>query len=251
MSNFSKEDIPGNKEEIAVVEQIKRLNEEKEKINKLRTKRKKLFPLVLILGFSLFGLSFLLAHDYDKSFQIVAIVYSFIFIAFGFYLKPSKDSLLRVLQIDNEIDLLNTSVESIEKKAEKLFRNHQFELKSYYDQTLTHSSQIFYIGIASIIVGFIIIGITIYYFITSGSSIDLNDKIVIASLSAVGNILTGYIGAIYLKMFSEISKSLNEFHSKLVLTHNLHFTNYLAAKIKEDDIRNETIKNMINEIVKK
>ncbi len=251
MSSFSEQDIPGNKEEVAVLEHIERLKNEKQRIVKIQSKRSSISPLALVLGFGLFGFSIFLSNKYGESFQLVSMVYAFALIATGVYLKPSKGYALRIVQIDNEIDLLNTSVDSLEKKAEKLFRNHQFELKGYYDQTLTHSSQIFYVGIICIFIGFAIIGLTIYYFITEGSELELNDKVVIASLSALGNVLTGYIGTIYLKMFSEITKSLNDFHSKLVLTHNLHFSNYLAAKIKNNDKRDMTVQNMINEMVKK
>ena len=46
--------------------------------------------------------------------------------------------------------------------------------------------------------------------------------------------LTNFVGAIYMKMYGESSKSLTSFHNRLVATHHMHYGALLAAKIKDD-----------------
>lgn len=146
-----------------------------------------------------------------------------------------------IKEAKNELDLLTISITSIEVRAEKQFKLHQIELKKYYDQTLRHSSWIFVIGIFAILLGFIIIGVSIYLVINRSGSNELENKLIIASLGAVGTILSNYIASIYLRMYSETIKSLTEFHNRLVYTHHLHFGNVLASKVHDDDLRNKTL----------
>ena len=43
-----------------------------------------------------------------------------------------------------------------------------------------------------------------------------------------------------MKMFSEIMKSLTEFHNRLVTTHHLHFGNFIVAKIADENVRDKS-----------
>jgi hypothetical protein len=50
-------------------------------------------------------------------------------------------------------------------------------------------------------------------------------------------------------MHSETIKSLTEFHNRLVLTHHLHFGNFLAAKIANENLRESTLANIASSLV--
>jgi hypothetical protein len=156
-------------------------------------------------------------------------------------ISPVRGIEIRTREVESELDLLNISEKSREQRAEKLFKLHQFELKKYYDQTLRHSSWIFVVGIICILLGFAIIGFTIYLVSASTALTNIPEKVVSAVLGAVGGILANFIAVVYLKMHSETVKSLTEFHNRLVVTHHLHFANFLLSKIKKPELRETTL----------
>ncbi len=181
---------------------------------------------------------------------VLPIIYGLVALIISFVISPS-DFKYRIYENQNELDLLMISSSSIEERAEKLFRNHQFELKRYYDQTLNHSSQIFITGIICIVVGFIFIGLTFYLLFYTTKIVSFPEKILTAGIGLVSNLFTSYIGVIYLKMFSETVKSLTEFHNRLVTTHNLHFGNFILSKITDKRMREEGLKEFTFEILKR
>lgn len=143
-------------------------------------------------------------------------------------------------EIVNELDLLSISYSSLEERSEKLFKHHHLELKRYYDENLKQSSWIFVVGIACILIGFAIIGITLYFLIANISN-ELENKIIVASVGAIGAILSNFIAVIYLKMHSEAVKSLTEFHNRFVNTHHFYFSNFLVSKIQNKDKREDAL----------
>ena len=59
------------------------------------------------------------------------------------------------------------------------------------------------------------------------------------------------VGAPFLKMYAGTSQMLNEFHGRLVLTHHLHFANYLASKVTDQNkLPDQTFKAMAEELSK-
>lgn len=152
-----------------------------------------------------------------------------------------------IKNVENEIEMFEYEDSSIEQRAEKQFKVHQYDLKRYYDQSLRHSSWIFVVGIVSLIVGFAIIGYSLYM-VNNGDNEKSN--IVIASLGGVAGLLTNFIGVIYLKMYSETVKSSTEFHNRLVFTHHLHFGNVLLSKIENKELREHTLSQMALSLVK-
>ena len=101
-----------------------------------------------------------------------------------------------------------------------------------------------------IFLGFIIVGTTIFIIGTNAFVQDLSEKIVSASLGAIGGILSNFIAVIYLKIHSETIKSLTEFHNRFVFTHHLHFGNFLAAKISEKTLREKTLSEIASALAK-
>ncbi|WP_429704291.1 TRADD-N-associated membrane domain-containing protein [Bacillus paramobilis] len=154
--------------------------------------------------------------------------------------KPSNEHTTELQEIENELDLLSISHLSLEERSEKLFKHHHLELKRYYDENLKQSSWIFVVGIACILIGFAIIGITLYFLIVNSSN-ELENKIIVASVGAIGAILSNFIAVIYLKMHSEAVKSLTEFHNRFVNTHHFYFSNFLLSKIQNEDKREDAL----------
>lgn len=204
----------------------------------------------LIIGLSLFasgvGIFFIFHFELALSLSLIGIVLSI-------YSGSVSARLIKteIQSIENELDLMSIKESSREQRAEKLFKLHQIELKKYYDQTLSHSQWIFWVGLLCIFLGFAIIGITLY-FVISTSPLDyvfysisekkeLPQKIIVSSLGAIGAILSNFIAVLYLKMYSQTIKSLTEFHNRLVITHHLHFGNYLVSRIDNNDKREETL----------
>ena len=166
-------------------------------------------------------------------------------------LYPVREIEIEIRDVENELDLLSISEDSIEERAEKQFKLHQLELKKYYDQTLRHSSWIFIVGLVCLFLGVAIIGITLYLVFSNSVANELSEKIILASLGAVGAILSNFIGIIYIKMYSETIKSLTEFHNRLVSTHYLHFGNFLIGKITDKTLREKTLAEIASNMAKK
>ncbi|WP_251135767.1 hypothetical protein [Exiguobacterium sp. s133] len=143
-------------------------------------------------------------------------------------------------EIENELDLLSISLSSEEERAEKLFKHHHVELKKYYDENLKQSSWIFIVGIICIIAGFSIIAFTLYLLYNNMSN-QIENKIIIASIGAIGAILTNFIAVVFLKMHAETVKSLTEFHNRFVNTHHFYFGNFLISKVKNEEKREEAL----------
>ncbi|MED3089250.1 TRADD-N-associated membrane domain-containing protein [Bacillus toyonensis] len=172
-------------------------------------------------------------------YSFISVIYGMVFLAFPI-LRPSTDYMTELLELENELDLLAISDSSLEERSEKLFKHHHLELKRYYDENLKQSSWIFLVGIACIVVGFAIIGITLYFLIANLSN-ELENKIIVASVGAVGAILSNFIAVIYLKMHSEAVKALTEFHNRFVNTHHFYFSNFLLSKIQNEDKREDAL----------
>lgn len=139
----------------------------------------------------------------------------------------------RILEIDDEIELLEISENQYEKKAEIQFKKHQKEIKRYYDINLGHLKLLFPIGIGIIILGIFIIILSIMLF---------KDKDVISILiGTISGILTNFVGAIFIKMYIETIKASLKFHNKLIDSNNNLFANVLITKIKNQDLQNATL----------
>jgi len=143
----------------------------------------------------------------------------------------------------DELDLRDVEILSVQQRAEKLFKINSNELKRYYDQTLRHSSGIFWLGIVAILGGLSIMFYTIHLVIGQARHTNnpLQEKIIVAALGSLGAILINFIAVIYLKMYSSIREAMTVFHNRLVLTNHLHFANLLGAQITDVRLRESTL----------
>lgn len=182
---------------------------------------------------------------------VAVLSFSLISLLFTFVIRPPHELELEIVRLENEADLLSDpSGESRERdwqRAEKLFRLNQLELDKYYRQTLRHSAWIFAIGLICLAFGFAIIGATLYTVINLKAEPDVT-KIVTAVLGGISSILSSFIGAVYLRMYSDTVKSLTEFHQRLVAANRLHFGNLLVEKISEEPLHHETLAAMARQL---
>lgn len=194
-------------------------------------------PTIIFLGIA--------GPEEEKILILLSILFFYVgFSMFLLYSVSSRNSYEADLQeVENELELLSIALSSEEERAEKLFKHHHIELKKYYDENLKQSSWIFVVGILCIAGGFGIITFTLYLLYNNLSS-PIENKIIIASMGAVGAILTNFIAVVFLKMHAETIKSLTEFHNRFVNTHHLYFGNFLVARVKDETKREEALINL-------
>ena len=232
-------------------EQLSRLNKEREEF----TKKRRYYLSVAIALFSLAVIVYIaflkifIQKEVGIFLALVIIFYSIVLFSKALQYYP-QDIEQKIFEIQNEIDLLSIDDTSLEERAEKLFRLHQLELKKYYDQTLNHSRLIFIVGILSIFAGFVFIALA-FYMIFKAKVNDFSEKVLVGVLGSIGAILSNFVAVIFVKMYSETIKSLTEFHNRLVITHYLHFGNFLVSKIKDDKLREETLSKLAENITLK
>jgi hypothetical protein len=225
----------------------------REELKALRTRRGRRGRLIRLYTFTgiLMVIGSLVGFGLTKSHWVLIIGgYGMAFLLIPFA-GSSRDDDTNILSLEGELDLLETTQILPEQRAEKLFKHHQYELQKYYDQTLRHSKWIFIVGLICIFIGFVVIGATFYFVIASDASGEprqIQEKILIAVLGTAGSVLANFIAVIYIRMFSEILKSVADFHNRLVGTHNLYFANFIATKVtdaaKRDDNFSEIAKNL-------
>ena len=225
------------------------LEETKSRLIDKMSRYKRMSRVYLFMGCFLIVASVLCYYvfSYSKTVSLILLGYGLMTL-FAPSIMSNPEAETKIAQIENEIDLLSLEDTSSEMRAEKLFKYHQLELKKYYDQTLRHSSWIFLTGLLCIVCGFVFIGITLYL-IFNTRTIEFNEKILLGVIGTISTLLANFIGAIYLKMYSETVKSLTEFHNRLVITHHLHFGNFLNAKISDQQLREKTLSELILKIV--
>ena len=154
----------------------------------------------------------------------------------------------QLTEIELDLDIEAFEIDKEISYAEKTLRLHNAQLKKYYDLNLRQNSWIFAFGIFCILLGFSVIIIT-FYLITTISNI--NTQIVTGVVGAVSAILSNFIAALYLKMNSNVSDNLKEFHSKLVETHKLLMSNLIVSKIKDVDKKESTYSDIARSITTK
>jgi hypothetical protein len=165
----------------------------------------------------------------------------FMFLA---YLVYQRSGLIaeEISEVDQRLDLAGL-LDLNEQRANKLFQVSSLELKRYYDQGRRQRAWIFAFGIICILFGFAVVAAAFVVLYTDKNA-DLSEKIVTASLGAVGAILANFVAVIYLRMFSSTLRSIVDFHNRLVITHHVNFGNVLAARITDRALQDETLAGM-------
>jgi hypothetical protein len=190
----------------------------------------------------IFGAKF---PEHPQAVLVIEAFFALIFIGFG-VLGALEFSKLR--QIDKEfaavesaIDLSTYGLKDKEVKAEQMLRTNDLQLRQYYELNLNQNRWVFLLGVGCIGTGVLIIAATMYTLLQLKGLENKTPQIVIASLGAVGSILTNFVAVIYLKMNAGTSENLASFHSRLVETHQLMLGSLLTSRIDDDTKRWDTL----------
>jgi hypothetical protein len=220
------------------IEQIKTKRDE---IRKKRLKIQKLY--YLIIGIALIAvvvIPIIVVININYEYTGLISLYIIIPIAILPFIRAQIKNLdEEIRNLDFELDLQKFEVSKKEVRAEKILLINNYQLRRYYDLNLNQNIWVFGLGIFCIILGIGVIAVTIY--LINYSIKDLDTKIIISAVGAVGSFMTNYIAAIYLKMHAAATNNLGAFHTRLVETHQLLFGNLLASRIEDDKIRWETL----------
>jgi len=231
-------------------QQLKRLQERKDELTDLK-RRVKLFNYITVIALivMLLGLIPIFLLTTEIKLALLLAVYLFTFFAMLPYLR----SWLRTVEqdikaLDFEIDLLQFEFNPRQTRAEKVLRINDTQLQKYYDLNRNQNIWVFGLGISCILLGFIIIGATLYSILNVASGLDT--KIVIGVVGSIGSMLSSFVAAIYLKMHGSATSHLGTFHSRLVETHQLLLGSLLASRIDDDTKRWETLSQLALDIAK-
>jgi hypothetical protein len=154
-----------------------------------------------------------------------------------------RDADTDIQRITEEIDLRHKNDTNQGERAEKLFLSHGSDLKRYYDQALGQAKNVYYVGVASLLLGVVVVLGTLVL-IATGVTSGTRQQIVVGALGVVTALLSNYIAVVYLRMFSDTVSAMTGFHSRLVSTHHLHFANLLTTKIEDPHLRDAAFAEM-------
>lgn len=232
-------------------ERKRELEEEKNKL-KYEQKAITVFYIIICIIFMLVIRRLSLIYP-NKNFMYISII----IIAFITYAYLDRRDLCNkwlfrttgeLIKIKNEIELLEISTTSLEQRAEKQFKQHQNELNRYYDENIRQMKGVYNIGLVSIGLGFILIIGTIIFSLSNKDSVN---NYIIPVMGIVSGILTSFIGALFIKMYTEAVNTSVKFHDKLVYSNNLHFSNFLISKISDNEKRENAIVEISKTIAEK
>jgi len=176
--------------------------------------------------------------------KILPGIVGFVVVAISFtaFFNTQRRALESELQdIDFEIELQKFEVLSRERRAEKIVRMSNVQLRRYYYLNLNQNIWVFGIGVCCIAVGVGIIGAAFYFILKVPDS---EANIIIAGLGAVGAILVNFVAAVFLKIHGVATGNLSSFHSRLVETNQLLMGNLLASRIEDDKTRWQTLSKL-------
>jgi hypothetical protein len=231
------------------------LDEAKKNLKRIRDRTQHLYYAISSLAVLVLPLAVIFAYWLIiKGFPLeilgfAVLLYGFVPLAF----LPSFKMRLRnfdeqLEDMDFQIDLREHEVAHHERRAEKLLRINGAQLRRYYDLNLSQNIWIFGLGIACIVLGVALIGVTMYVVVNVA---DERAKLITGIVGSVGGILTNFVAAIYLKMHAAASSDLTSFHSRLVQTNELLLGNLLASRIADDSKRWDTLAQLAENVSKR
>lgn len=218
------------------------------RVVELRARRKKVqgtFYIAVFLSSTLIVIAPVFVWTSGMNPRFVPLILAYIIIPLG--MLPLLRGRLRdieqeIKEIEFEIDLQQFERTQIETKAEKTLRLNDAQLQRYYSMNLSQNSWVFIVGIGCMLLGISLVGLTLYLVINLTQSLD--SKIIVASLGAVGTLLTSYVAAIFLKMHAAATQHLGGFHSRLVDTHQILLASVVASRISDDQLREKTLSEL-------
>lgn len=128
-------------------------------------------------------------------------------------------------------------------RAEKMFKMNQKELMRYYDMNLAQTKFLSGLGIMMIIFGILIVVASLIVYLYTDS-----DK----TLLIVGNvsgIIVDFVGAVFIKMYTQNVEAAVRFHAKFAESNNLLLANSIANKIENEELREQTLSEIAKDII--
>jgi hypothetical protein len=234
---------------------LRELKKQKEKLKdelsnkKKNTNKKYLFPIIITAFGIVMSFMYFIEKNLNKgllfSFRLIFIILGPSTIILLMFIKDLEITVKEeeILEINDEIELLETSENEYDKIAKKQFQRHQKEVKRYYDINLKHLKYLFPIGVGIILLGVTIIIISVILFINEKNGIQM-------LIGSVSGILIDFIGVIFIQMYTETVKMSLKFHDKLINSNNILFVNILITKIKNQDLQDKTLSEVAKIISK-
>ncbi|MBU7015645.1 MAG: hypothetical protein HXS52_03810 [Theionarchaea archaeon] len=228
--------------------------EKKERSNRLRTIQR-VYCLVLVVGLIFISLGFAcfitdvffdIRPPFSPADYVVLLTFGTVALISAVSVGRTKLKSIQeeIQDLAFEIDLLDLIPTPEENRAEKLLRINQIQLRRYYDLNLSQNYWIFAVGVLCVFLGVGIIGAALYLLMYWSESATWVEKALIGVLGSIGSILTNYVARVYLGMFAETSKSLTEFHAKLVSTSQSFLANLIASRIDDKEKRDDAWANL-------
>ena len=234
---------------------IRELKKQKEKLKdelsnkKKGTNKKYLFPIIIVAIGIAMSFMYFIEKNLNKgllfSFGLIFIVLGTSAIILLIFIKDLEITVKEeeILEMNDEIELLETSESEYDKIAKKQFQKDKKEVKRYYDINLKHLKYLFPIGVGIILLGVTIIIISVILFINEKNGIQM-------LIGSVSGILIDFIGVIFIRIYTETVKMSLKFHDKLINSNNILFVNILITKIKNQDLQDKTLSEVAKIISK-
>jgi hypothetical protein len=151
-------------------------------------------------------------------------------------------------QLEFESEMMAYEASAAERRAEKLLRINEQQLRRYYNQNLRQGSWVFWAGIVCVAFGIAVVWLT-FYAVTQASG-QTEAQVVIGAVGAVGAILINYVAAVYLRIHASAAESFTAFHTRLASTHQLFLANLLISSVSETR-RDDALSTVAVEITKR
>ena len=120
---------------------------------------------------------------------------------------------------------------------------NQKELMRYYTMNLTQTKFLSILGIVMILAGIVIALISCIIYISVES-----DKMLLV-IGNISRIIVDFIGAIFIKMYTQNLEAAVKFHAKFAESNQLLLANSIANKIENANLREQTLSDISKEIV--
>lgn len=234
---------------------LRELKKQKEKLkdelsNKKKAANKKyLIPIIITAIGIAMSFMYFIEKNLNKgllfSFGLIFIILGPSTIILLIFIKDLEITVKEeeILEMNDEIELLETSESEYDKIAKKQFQRDQKEVKRYYDINLKYLKYLFPIGTGIILLGVTIIIISVILFINEKNGIQM-------LIGSVLGILIDFIGVIFIQMYTKTVQMSIKFHDKLINSNNILFVNILITKIKNQDLQDKTLSEVAKIISK-
>lgn len=128
-------------------------------------------------------------------------------------------------------------------RAEKMFKMNQKELMRYYDMNLAQTKFLSGLGIMMIIFGILIVIVSLVLYVY------LNSDKTILFVGNICGIIVDFVGAIFIKMYTQNIEAAVKFHAKFAESNNLLLANSIANNIESEQLREITLSEISKEII--